>query len=35
MPRVIIQMVEVRSLEKKRDLVKNVTDTMSDTLGFS
>lgn len=35
MPRVIIQMVEGRSLEKKRELVKNVTDTMSDTLGIS
>lgn len=35
MPRVIIQMVEGRSLEKKRALVKNVTDTMSDTLGIS
>ena len=34
MPRVIIQMVEGRSLEKKRELVKNVTDTMSDTLGI-
>ena len=35
MPRVIIQMVEGRSLEKKRELVKNVTDTMSDTLSIS
>lgn len=35
MPRVIIQMVEGRNLEKKRSLVKNVTDTISDTLGIS
>lgn len=35
MPRVIIQMVEGRTLEKKRSLVKNVTDTMADTLGIS
>lgn len=28
-------MVEGRSLEKKRALVKNVTDTMADTLGIS
>lgn len=35
MPRVIIQMVEGRDLEKKRALVKNVTDTMADTLGIS
>jgi len=35
MPRVIIQMVEGRSLEKKRELVKNVTDTIADTLGIS
>lgn len=35
MPRVIIQMVEGRSLEKKRELVKNVTDTMAKTLGIS
>lgn len=35
MPRVIIQMVEGRSLEKKRALVGNVTDTIADTLGIS
>lgn len=35
MPRVIIQMVEGRSLEKKRALAANVTDTMADTLGIS
>ena len=35
MPRVIIQMVEGRSLEKKRALVKNVTDTIAGTLGIS
>ena len=35
MPRVIIQMVEGRSLDKKRMLVKNVTDTISDTLGIA
>ena len=35
MPRVIIQMVEGRTLEKKRALVKNVTDTMADTLDIS
>lgn len=35
MPRVIIQMVEGRSIEKKRALVKNVTDTMAETLGIS
>ena len=35
MPRVIIQLVEGRSLEKKRALVKNVTDTIADTLGIT
>jgi len=35
MPRVMIQMVEGRDLDKKRALVKNVTDTISDTLGIS
>lgn len=35
MPRVIIQMVEGRALEKKRALVKNVTETISETLGIS
>ena len=35
MPRVIIQMVEGRPLEKKRALVKNVTETMAETLGIS
>lgn len=35
MPRVVIQMVEGRPLEKKRALVKNLTDTMADTLGVS
>ena len=35
MPRVIIQMVEGRSLDKKRALVKNVTDTISETLGIA
>lgn len=35
MPRIIIQMVEGRPLEKKRALVKNVTDTVADTLNIS
>ncbi len=35
MPRVIIQMVEGRSLDKKRALVRNVTDTISETLGIA
>lgn len=35
MPRVIIQMVEGRPLEKKRALVANITNTMADTLGIS
>lgn len=35
MPRIIIQMVEGRPLEKKRALAKSMTDAMADTLGIS
>ena len=35
MPRVIIQMVEGRTLEIKRELAKTVTDAVSSSLGIS